>query len=95
MDRQTGMGTGHPRGRGGAGSTGVQGRWGGGSHLVLREQNEACHQDINDVSQTRVLEKFGNLTSKKQERPSLKRGPEQETKSETMALALFRQYISF
>lgn len=30
--------------------------------LVLREQDEACYQDINDVSQTRVLEKFGNLT---------------------------------
>lgn len=95
MDRQTGMGAGHPRGRGGGRQHWCAGQVGGGSHLVLREQNEACHQDINDVSQTRVLEKFGNLTSKKQERPSLKRGPEQETKSETMALALFRQYISF
>lgn len=45
--------------------------------LVLCEQDEASDQDVDDVSQTRVLEKFGNLTSKKQERPSLKRSPEQ------------------
>ena len=67
-------------------------RGGGGAgpaHLVLREQDEACHQDINDVSQTRVLEKFGNLTSKKQERPSLKRGSEQKTKGKTVTVAVF------
>lgn len=46
-------------------------------YLVLCEQDEASDQDVDDVSQTRVLEKFGNLTSKKQERPSLKRSPEQ------------------
>lgn len=53
----------------------MQGK-GGAPHLVLGEQDEPCYQDINDVSQTRVLEKFGNLTSKKQEKRSLKRGPE-------------------
>lgn len=42
------------------GLPGVVGNLQGG--LVLREQDEACYQDINDVSQTRVLEKFGNLT---------------------------------
>lgn len=75
VDRERYVGTSHP-GEGGQ-------RWRAGEggppptpHLVLREQDEACYQDINDVSQTRVLEKFGNLTSKKQERPSLKRGPE-------------------
>lgn len=46
-------------------------------HLVLCEQDKASDEDVDDVSQTRVLEKFGNLTSKKQERPSLKRSPEQ------------------
>lgn len=51
-------------------------RGGAPAHLVLCEQDEPCYQDINDVSQTRVLEKFGNLTSKKQEKRSLKRGPE-------------------
>lgn len=65
-----------------AGGTGVQGKGWASSfspsppHLVLCEQDEPCYQDINDVSQTRVLEKFGNLTSKKQEKRSLKRGPE-------------------
>lgn len=51
-------------------------RGGAPPHLVLCEQDEPCYQDIDDVSQTRVLEKFGNLTSKKQEKRSLKRGPE-------------------
>lgn len=46
-------------------------------HLVLCEQDKASDEDVDNVSQTRVLEKFGNLTSKKQERPSLKRSPEQ------------------
>lgn len=36
----------------GAGSVGVQGKVVGPPHLVLREQDEACYQDINDVSQT-------------------------------------------
>lgn len=74
MDRVRCMGASHPR----------EGRrhWCAGKgvgpppHLVLCEQDEPCDQDVNDVSQTRVLEKFGNLTSKKQEKRSLKRGPE-------------------
>lgn len=32
------------------------------SGLVLREQDEASYEDVNGASQTRVLEKFGNLT---------------------------------
>lgn len=32
------------------------------SGLVLREQDEASYKDVNGASQTRVLEKFGNLT---------------------------------
>ena len=83
MDRVRYAGTSHPGGNAGSAEFCGGGRWGNlppPPHLVLREQDEACYQDINDVSQTRVLEKFGNLTSKKQERPSLKRGPEWETK---------------
>lgn len=30
--------------------------------LVLGEQDETGDQDVDDVTQTRVLEKFGNLT---------------------------------
>lgn len=47
------------------------------SYLILCEQDKASDEDVDDVSQTRVLEKFGNLTSKKQERQSLNRGSEQ------------------
>lgn len=41
-------------------------------YLILSEENQPGHQDIDNISQTRVLEKFGNLTSKKQEKTSLK-----------------------
>lgn len=63
--RQTGGHGGQPplwegvgQGEGETGSAGVRGAGAGAgagkgpSHLVLREQDEACHQDINDVSQT-------------------------------------------
>lgn len=40
-----------PAALGRAGSTGVQ-RKRQAPHLVLCEQDEPCHQDINDVSQT-------------------------------------------
>lgn len=73
MDRVRCMGASHPgEGR----QHWCAGEGVGSPHLVLREQDEPCYQDINDVSQTRVLEKFGNLTSKKQKKRSLKRGPE-------------------
>lgn len=42
------------------------------SYLILGEENQPGHQDIDNIAQTRVLEKFGNLTSKKQEKTSLK-----------------------
>lgn len=32
------------------------------SGLVLCKQDEASYEDVNGASQTRVLEKFGNLT---------------------------------
>ena len=41
-------------------------------YLILGEENQPGHQDIDNIAQTRVLEKFGNLTSKKQEKTSLK-----------------------
>lgn len=41
-------------------------------YLILGEENQPGHQDIDNIAQTRVLEKFGNLTSKKQEKRSLK-----------------------
>lgn len=41
-------------------------------YLILSEKNQPGHQDIDNIAQTRVLEKFGNLTSKKQEKTSLK-----------------------
>lgn len=42
------------------------------AYLILGEQDQPGHQDIDNIAQTRVLEKFGNLTSKKQEKRSLK-----------------------
>lgn len=42
------------------------------AYLILSEENQSSHQDIDNIAQTRVLEKFGNLTSKKQEKTSLK-----------------------
>lgn len=30
--------------------------------LILGEENQPGHQDIDNIAQTRVLEKFGNLT---------------------------------
>lgn len=42
------------------------------AYLILSEENQPGHQDIDNIAQTRVLEKFGNLTSKKQEKTSLK-----------------------
>lgn len=41
-------------------------------YLILSEEDQPGHQDIDNIAQTRVLEKFGNLTSKKQEKTSLK-----------------------
>lgn len=42
------------------------------AYLILGEQDQPGDQDIDNIAQTRVLEKFGNLTSKKQEKRSLK-----------------------
>lgn len=50
----------------------MEAAWQSPPYLILSEENQPGHQDIDNIAQTRVLEKFGNLTSKKQEKTSLK-----------------------
>lgn len=34
------------------------------AYLVLHEQNEPCHHNVDCIPQARILEQFGNLTSR-------------------------------
>lgn len=33
-------------------------------YLVFHEQNEPCHHNVDCIPQARILEQFGNLTSR-------------------------------
>ena len=34
------------------------------SYLVFHEQDEPCHHNVDCIPQARILEQFGNLTSR-------------------------------
>lgn len=35
-----------------------------GIYLVFHEQDEPCHHNVDCIPQARILEQFGNLTSR-------------------------------
>lgn len=50
--------------RRGEGCTTFYSSWQKFIYLVLHEQDKPCHHDVDSIPQARILEQFGNLTSR-------------------------------